>query len=140
MQVKVWNRNTHPFSQKLKGVDYQIPALASITLDFDDADMLVKSFSPIEVDYDNKPLPTSYKKLEIDAGDVLKYRELSANKAKGGTYVCQACGYVSTNKWELKGHVMSEHSQDFEDKDQAIDALAEEDKPKRSPGNVRKKV
>lgn len=140
MMVKVYNKNVHPFKQEIKGKEYKIPAQSYIELDYDDASALVKSFSPIEVDFDNRPLPTSYKMLEIDKDDVIKYRELAQNKAKGGTYLCQACGYVASNRWELKGHAMSEHSHQFEDQDEALDSFEQEEQgEKDAKKRVRKK-
>lgn len=140
MLVKVWNRNVHPFKQVIKDVEYKIPAQSYIEIDFDDASKLVKSFSPIKVDFDDNPLPESYKMLEIDKADMAKMRDLAMNKAKGGNYLCQACGYVCANKWELKGHIMSEHANQFEDRDSAIDAFEEEGSETEGRTRVRKKV
>lgn len=141
MKVKVWNRNTFPFKQVIKEVEYKIPAQSFIEIEYDDASMLVKSFSPIVLGSDDMPTQQSKKMLEIDADDVRKFREFSQNKAKGGNYLCQACGYVCANKWELKGHIMSEHQHQFDDRDSAIDGFTEdEDEEKKGRPNVRKKV
>lgn len=136
MLVKVHNRNKHPFSQKIKGITYDIPAEGSLELDYDIAQSLVRAFSPIEVDYDGRALEKSYKKLEIDKDDERRYHQVGQNKAKGGSYICQACGYVAVNQWELKGHVTDMHSTQFDDQEQAIEGFREEAKE----SNVRKRA
>lgn len=130
MFVKVWNDNTYPFKQNLHNVEYKIPAGEYIELDEEEADKLLKAFSPIKVDYDGRALPSSYKKLRIDKEDKEKAIRSREARGKTGHYVCQACGYIASNKWELNGHVQDLHKDQFEDPEEALASL-EEDKPKR---------
>jgi hypothetical protein len=131
MKVKVWNDNVHVFKQEIKGNFYEIPAKKSITLEEDEANDLVKAFSPIYVGGDDQPLPESYKMLRIDSKDIKKNRELRENKTRAGSYVCQACGYVAANKWELNGHTLDQHKHQLDDLDEAKEAIAKEQRKKK---------
>tara|TARA_R110000796_G_scaffold187266_1_gene304166 strand:- start:595 stop:999 length:405 start_codon:yes stop_codon:yes gene_type:complete len=134
MLVKVWNDNVHPFTQNYHDVLYKIPAKKYIEIDEEEADSLLKAFSQIKVDYDGNAKPESYKMLRIDEDDRAKIRSIRENKAKSGSYICQACGYVAGNKWELNGHIMELHKQSFEDSDKALESLAKDQEPKRKRG------
>ncbi len=131
MLVKVWNKNVHPFTQKLNEKTYTIPAQEYIELDEEEADRLVKAYSPIKVDYDGNALPISYKMLEVDKDDLKKAREKRENRTRTGNYVCQACGYVAANKWELNGHSLDQHKDIFEDLQEAAMSISADNK-KRS--------
>lgn len=126
MQVKVWNDNTYPFRQDIAGNVYSIPAKSFVEMDEEEADRLVKAFSPIKVDYDGNALPQSYKMLRIDADDLKRARSKRDNRAKSGSYVCQACGYVAANKWELNGHTLELHKGELEDPMEAAEAIVKE--------------
>lgn len=140
MLVKVWNDNVHPFKQKIAENMYSIPAKGYIEMDQDEADKLLKAFSPIEVDYDNRPLPTSYKMLRIDEDDLKKVRMRSEAKTKGGSYICQACGYVASNKWELDGHSLDMHQKDLDDVEEAMASIDLNNQEKRRAGRPKKNV
>jgi hypothetical protein len=131
MKVKVWNDNKYPFSQEVKGNFYKIPAKEFIEVEEDEASQLVKSFSPIIVGGDSRPLPESYKMLRIDKDDLKRNRDHRQNKAKSGSYICQACGYVASNKWELNGHTMDMHKHQLDDLDEAAESIAEDTKHKK---------
>ncbi len=134
MQVRVWNDNQYPFSQTIAEKLYKIEPRDYIEMDEEEADKLLKTFSPIEVDYDGRPTPRSYKMLRIDKDDLARNRAKRANKNKSGTYLCQACGYVAANQWELNGHTEAEHKDEWEDLQEArasIRSDAEEEKPKK---------
>lgn len=96
MQVKVWNDNVYPYSEVFKGSKIQIPAGSYITMDFEEAVEFKSAFSPIELDGDDMPKPSSYKMIRIDqsgAGEVV------ASKAD---LVCHATGKVATSSAELE--------------------------------------
>lgn len=131
MKVRVWNDNVHPFSQKIKDVVYKIPAKQCIEIDQEEANHLVKSYSPIEVDFDGRQTERSYKKLRIDEKDLAKIRMKNEAKNKSGSYICQACGYIASNKYELNGHIMAEHKNQFEDSDEAVAEIEQETKAKK---------
>ncbi len=133
MLVKVWNDNVHSFKQEIHGVNYVIPAKEYIEIEEDEADRLVKRISPIVLDGNDVPLPTSYKMLRIDADDLKRNRHLRENKTRSGSYICQACGYVAANKWELDGHSLNEHKNQFDDLDEAKMAI-QNDRAKRHKG------
>lgn len=126
MQVRVWNDNVHPFKQEIHEKVYSIPAKECIELEEDEADVLIKRISPVLLDGNDQPKPESYKMLRIDKDDLHKNRMLAQNKGRSGTYVCQACGYVAANKWELSGHAQDMHEDQFEDYVEAKSAIAGE--------------
>ena len=64
--VKVWNRNTHPHTEKFKGKSITVPAQGSIEMEFEDAVDFLGQFTPIERDGAGQPLPKSYKMLDIE--------------------------------------------------------------------------
>lgn len=131
MLVKVWNDNVHPFSQTWREKTYKIPAKQCIELEYDEADAFIKAYSPIVPDYDNNPKPESYKMLRIDEKDLEKMRNLLHNRAKSGSYICQACGYVASNKWELNGHALDQHKEQLEDVQAAEAAVLADDAKKK---------
>jgi rubrerythrin len=132
MQVRVWNDNVHPFEQEIAGKKYRLEAKSFIELDEDEADTLVKRFSPIILGGDEQPIPESYKMLRVDKEDLAKNRSLRQNQGRAGSYVCQACGYVCANKWELDGHTQDLHADQWEDRDEARASInAEKSKKKR---------
>lgn len=130
MQVKVHNDNRYPFEQKIAEVTYKIPAGGFIEMDEEEADRLVKAYSPIAVDYDGNAMPQSYKMIRIDEQDLAKARNMRAAKTKTGGFFCQACGYVAGNKWELMGHIQDMHSQQWDDPEEASKEIAKENKKK----------
>ena len=130
MRVKVWNDNVHPFKQVIGEEKYDIQAGKYIELDIEDANKLVKTYSPVLVNYDNKPKPESYKMLRIDESDLRKISEKREVKNKSGSYLCQACGYIASNKYELNGHVLAEHKESFDDIQEATKAIQRETKKK----------
>lgn len=125
MLVRVWNDNTHPFKQEIAGKVYVVPAKQCIELEEDEAKTLVKRFSPIILGGDDRPLPETYKMLRIDTDDLAKATNFVQNRHKAGSYVCQGCGYVAANKWELDGHVSDLHSDQWEDRDEARASINE---------------
>jgi len=142
MQVRVWNDNQHPFTQELAEKVYKIGPRECLEMDEEEADRLLKAFSPIEVDYDGKPTPRSYKMLRLDPEDLARNKAKKANKSRSGTYLCQACGYVAANQWELNGHTEAEHKDQWEDLSEARAAIAGDtapEEPKKRTRN-RKKV
>jgi hypothetical protein len=65
MQVKVVNRNTHPYRESFDGRDIEIPAGGHILMAREDAISFLGRFSSIKRDVDGAPTPESYKRLEI---------------------------------------------------------------------------
>lgn len=131
MQVKVWNDNVYPFTQELAGKVYRIPAKEYLEMDEEEADKLVKAFSPIRVNYDGAAEAASYKMLRVDQNDLKNIKDKRENKAKSGSYVCQACGYIASNKWELNGHIIDLHKDSFEDRDEALESISKEQAEKK---------
>lgn len=131
MLVRVWNDNVHPFQQKIGETMYKIPAGQCVEMDEDEADKLLKTYSPIIADYDGRPVATSFKKLRIDEEDIRKNNDRKEARHKAGSYVCQACGYVASNKWELNGHTQAEHPDQWEDPQGAREAIVKETKARK---------
>lgn len=123
MKVRVWNDNVHPFKQEISEKVYVVPAKQCIELEEDEADILLKRYSPIILGGDDQPIPECYKMLRIDKDDAKRNKLHKQNKTKAGTYVCQACGYVAANRWELNGHSADVHRSQWEDPEEAQDAI-----------------
>lgn len=134
MKVRVWNDNVHPFKQVISDKTYFLPAKECIEIEEDEANILLKRYSPIILGGDDKPIPECYKMLRIDTDDLKRNRSVVQNKAKAGTYICQACGYVAANTWELNGHVADVHGASWEDQDAAKAAIQAESKRSRKQG------
>tara|TARA_R110000796_G_scaffold248508_1_gene375345 strand:- start:3525 stop:3926 length:402 start_codon:yes stop_codon:yes gene_type:complete len=132
MKVRVWNDNIHLFKQEIADKLYEVPAKQCIELEEDDANVLIKRYSPIILGGDDQPIPECYKMLRIDKDDLHRNRMHKQNKNKAGTYVCQACGYVAANKWELNGHSQDMHKDQWEDPEEAQESVnAEQPRKKR---------
>lgn len=140
MQVKVWNDNQYPFKQELRGVKYAIPARQYVEMDEEEANLLLKAYSPVVLGHDDLPLPQTYKMLRIDEEDLKRNRQKEAIKGKSGSFLCQACGYIAGSKWELNGHVMELHRDDWEDANEARQEIAKEEPKKRGRPRVQKEV
>lgn len=136
MLVRVWNDNIHPFKQEIAGKLYDFAPKSFLEMEEDEADVLLKRYSPIILGGDDQPLATSYKMLRIDSDDLKRNRAQRENKTKSGTYICQACGYVAANRWELNGHTSEMHSEQWEDHDEARAEIASDDikRKKRKQG------
>jgi len=63
--------------------------------------------------------------LRIDKEDLAKAKNFAQNRHKAGSYVCQACGYVAGNKWELDGHTSDLHSEQWDDQNEARTSINE---------------
>lgn len=131
MQVRVWNDNVHPFKQTIDEIEYVIPAGKFVEMDEAEADKLLKAYSPILVDYDGRPRPESYKKLRLDTEDLKRNAVRKEARNKSGSYICQACGYVASNKWELNGHVMDEHKHQFDDNEEALKEIKKDESQRK---------
>jgi len=66
MDVKVWNDNTYPYSEKFKGTEVKIEPKTFIKMEREEAILLLGQFSPITRDADGAPHPKSFKRLRIE--------------------------------------------------------------------------
>lgn len=143
MRVRVWNDNQYLFEQTVKEVNYKIPARQYIEIDEEEADYLLKAYSPVRLGHDDRPLPQTYKKLRIDAEDIERNKRKKSVKGKSGSFLCQACGYIAGSKWELNGHAMELHRDQWEDEEEASKEIAKEEpakKPRGRPKHVQKEL
>lgn len=134
MLVRVWNDNVHPFKQEVAGKLYEFGPKECLEMEEDEADVLLKRYSPIILGGDDQPLPQTYKMLRIDEEDLARNRAHKENKTKSGSYLCQACGYVAANRWELNGHTQEMHADQWEDQDEARAQIASDKVKKRKQG------
>lgn len=108
-QVKVWNDNVHPFSQKFKGEIINIPAKSFIEMDWDDAMQFKSKGSPMAFDGMNNQKPESYKMLRIEGRPSLEDRVIM--------YKCHLDGSIHATKDALEAHVKSLSSEVFADEE-----------------------
>lgn len=116
-QVKVWNDNTHPYSETFKGNEVKIPAKDFIEMEYYDAHEFKGTYKSIQRDGDNQPLPQSFKMIRIE--------EPSAEKidAKIEENKCVACSYRGQNAKDLFDHTVTAHAAQAVVDDEAEKAL-----------------
>lgn len=125
--VRVINQNVHPFTQEFRGEKISLAAKGKgknfIDMEHDDAILFVGQFSPVKMDYDNKPLPESYKMLDIVPLD-------GQPEEMEEKFICQQCRQEFSSQEELDAHITESH----------LDLLADEDErdKRRKGGRPRK--
>jgi hypothetical protein len=128
-QVKLWNRNTHPYSEIFNGKLIEIPANEYVVMDYEEANRFMGKWCPIKKDKGGTPLPSSYKMLAIDPKDKSRaeafLRNESEVKAKK-TFVCHCCGEEFEKKKALIDHVKKKHMNDLAD-EKTREELEDED-------------
>jgi hypothetical protein len=104
-QVKVYNDNTHPYTETFKDNKIVIPAGGFVEMEYYEAHEFKGTYKAIERDGDNQPLPSSYKKIRIEelkAGEV--DAKIESNK-------CVACSFRGSSALDLHGHILAAHSE-----------------------------
>ena len=103
-QVKVWNDNVHPFKQRFMEENIEIPPKGFIVMDESKAIRFRGTYSPIEVDGNGVPLPTSYKMIRLE--------EMSKDAAKSPEkFQCMACSKDDfQTQAALDSHIDEAHS------------------------------
>lgn len=105
--VKLWNDNVHPYKEKFREKDFNIPAKSYIKLEAGEAHLLLTSFIPIMIDHDGKPDPRGFKMLRIEPITAEMEEEKADPKSE---LVCQACRYEGASAKDLAEHVKAQHS------------------------------
>jgi hypothetical protein len=123
MQVRVWNKNIHPFKQKFEGEMVEIPAGKYILMDEDHANKFLSTYSPVVVDGGGTPLPESYKKLVIDKVGI---KEQVSKMKPSDEFKCLGCGFEAPSEKALSQHINEKHLDDLADP---------EERKKRQKGN-----
>jgi hypothetical protein len=120
MQVRVWNDNDHPHSEKYKGDKLEIAPHGYIEMDQDEANQFLGQYTPIVRRGDGTPDPRFFKRLRI---------ECLGKKAATppNPLMFHATGQIAKSIEELKelqGHYR--HLMIKEDGDEKLDGLAKE--------------
>jgi hypothetical protein len=113
MQVKVWNRNTHPFKQDWNGQSISIAAKGFILMEEGEAHEFLGSYSPVIRDGGGQPDPRFKKDLII---------EKISEKKEGPSpedHTCNKCGIPHATKEDLEKHIDLNHLDDLEDQEVA---------------------
>ena|SRR3990167_57390 len=109
-QVKVFNDNVHTFRQKFMDEDIIIEPKGFILMDESKAIRFRGTYSPIELDGNGQPMPTSYKMIRLEA--IVK-EEKAPEK-----FACMSC---SKDDFQTQGaldqHIDAAHSEQWADKD-----------------------
>lgn len=135
--VKVWNKNTHPFTTTFKGDKITIPPQGFVEMEYYDAYEFRGQYHPQMLDHDGIPLPSSYKMIQVeDSKSGAPVFETSDTK-------CMACKFNGTTKFELERHTKEAHSETLlvnEELDKEL-ALKKASEPTKAPnGPIRKEV
>lgn len=116
--VKVWNRNKFDYSEIYNGKMVEIKAHGFVEMEYEQANRFMGKISPIKKDKHGIPLPSSYKKLEMDPEDKRKaelcLRNETEEKLKK-TFVCFKCSKEFSTKTRLLAHVKENHMDDLAD-------------------------
>lgn len=128
MQVKIWNDNEYPFTQKYQDRVISIQPHKFVMMEHDDAHQLLCMFSPVTMNEDGRPDDKSKKKLRIDTGhNPLPPSELPK-------HICHACGFKAGSASALSSHVEELHIEQLADDDardqMREDKVAKKRKPK----------
>jgi hypothetical protein len=123
--VKVWNDNTHDFTQNFKGETKHIKAGSYIEMDYWEAKSFLGKISPVVVDAAGKPKPESYKKLRIE-GKPQAFETVQA-------FMCHADGTLHKSQAALEEHIRYTIGADRMADDGAKEALI-----KKKPGRPAK--
>jgi hypothetical protein len=101
MEVKVWNDNVHPFSQKWQDKVIKIPAKGFITMEADEAHDFKCSFAPVKFDADGNPTPETYKMIRVEYP--------TKKVTTQSSHACHMCGYKGMNAKDLSDHAKVNH-------------------------------
>lgn len=102
-QVYVWNDNTHPYSEKFKGMQIDIPARECVMMEEDDAVLFLGTLGSFKKGANGLQDPKTYKRLRIE--------KTSVSTAKAApTYRCNGCGIEYPNAKALEAHAKIEHA------------------------------
>jgi hypothetical protein len=116
MLVKVWNENTHPYTEKFRNVLRVIEPKSYIEMDEDEAEYFLAKFTAPVKDAQNRPDPRFFKKLRIE-------RSADHQKKQDNQLVCHANGQKAATAQELK-EVLSNFTHMLADKDDTAEAEA----------------
>ncbi len=128
--VKVWNKNSYPYSEKFKDQPITIEANSYVEMDYDEAVLFMGTFrTPVKMK-DGRQDPKSYKWLEIDKDDQKAVRDARASAAGDAaekTFVCHVCQKEFRTKNGLLKHTRDKHIGQLVDKDARDELLDNED-------------
>lgn len=120
-QVKVWNDNVHPYTEKFKGKEITIQAGNHVLMDYDEAVMFLGTFAPIYKKGDGTFDAKSFKKLRIDEEDKAAVRgnrlHMMDDDKKEKIFVCHACEKEFLTKTGLEKHIKNKHMAEMADKE-----------------------
>jgi hypothetical protein len=110
-QVRVYNDNKFVFKQKFMDEDIVIEPGKFITMDESKAIRFRGTYSPIELDGNGQPMPTSYKMIRLE--------EISKDSAKvQEKFMCMSCSKDDFQTQQaLDAHIDASHSAQWADKD-----------------------
>jgi hypothetical protein len=104
--VKVWNDNVHPFSQKFKEEQINIPAKGHVKMQWDDAQQFLGTYFQPQLDGSGIQKAESYKMLRIEG---------SPPHLQLAEQICAACGDKFASEPDLNAHIDRHHLDELED-------------------------
>lgn len=123
-QVKVWNENTHEYTEKFRDREIKIPPKRFVVMDAEEADIFYGTFKPPVKDVDNQMSPKGYKMLRIE--------KMSGQyeSPKAETFNCNVCAYAGSSQEDLDEHGFAFHENQLLDKEAALEQKASKGKGK----------
>lgn len=116
MQVRVQNLNIHPYREKFRDYDIEIPAGGELLMDYDEADAFLQTYRAPVKDGQGRPDPLYFKKLRIHPEDKARIIE----QAAGNELVCHASGGKAGSLEELN-KMLKNYTHLLADKDAAVE-------------------
>lgn len=113
-KVRVYNDNVHTFTQKFMDENIEIEPGKFILMDEHRAVKFKGHYSPIELDGNGQPMPTSFKMIRLE--------KIGPDEKPRAIFKCMACEAPEfQDQVALDAHIDSKHSevwvdQDFKDK------------------------
>ncbi len=121
--VDVVNKNTHPYSERFRDLEINIPAGGKIQMDHEDAILFLGQKQPMKFDGQDNQLPESYKMLFIEGLD--RVHELDKNK-----FICHMDGKVFHSKAELDDYIEENFIDDMAEPEVAAKLKKKAGRPK----------
>ena len=97
MLVKVHNDNVHPYKEKFRDRDINIPPKGFIEMEYDEAILFKGTFAPMVFDADGNDQPQGYKMIRVEEPSLKELPKVNPN-------LCVACRYLAHDAKDLLEH------------------------------------
>ena len=132
-QIRIWNDNTLPYSEKFMDRDIKILPGKFIDMDADEAIRFLGTYRAPELDGMGQQKPESYKNLRKEIIEPLFDDGTGSqlNKPSQGEFKCLVCGKQCVDEEHLDGHMNANHLNEMADKDEQKKRMERVNKARR---------